>query len=128
MKSPEEDNEIRKRVVSDPETGEDLLNFLSLFFLMKILLFLNYFRLEMQDRGFPIRRKWTCTRKIQVIKGTVSISRKINERFCIFSRPAIIVWIVFSSIGQQYLNSRLYLRQIFKRQILLGQDRTVIWA
>ena len=34
MKSPEEDNEIRKRVVSDPETGEDLLNFLSFYTLV----------------------------------------------------------------------------------------------
>ena len=29
MKSPKEDQEIRKSVVSDPGTGEDLLNFLS---------------------------------------------------------------------------------------------------
>jgi len=31
MKSPKEDYEIRKWVVSDPGTGEDLLNFLSFY-------------------------------------------------------------------------------------------------
>ena len=31
MKSPKEDYEIRKRVVSDPGTGEDLLIFLSFY-------------------------------------------------------------------------------------------------
>ena len=31
MKSPKEDYEIRKSVVSDPGTGEDLLNFLSFY-------------------------------------------------------------------------------------------------
>ena len=31
MKSPKEDYEIRKRVVSDPGAGEDLLNFLSFY-------------------------------------------------------------------------------------------------
>ena len=31
MKSPKEDYEIRKSVVSDPRTGEDLLNFLSIY-------------------------------------------------------------------------------------------------
>ena len=31
MKSPKEDYEIRKSVVSDPGTAEDLLNFLSFY-------------------------------------------------------------------------------------------------
>jgi hypothetical protein len=34
MKSPKEDYEIRKSVVSDPGTGEDLLNFLSFYTLV----------------------------------------------------------------------------------------------
>ena len=34
MKSLKEDYEIRNRVVSDPETGEDLLNFLSYYTLV----------------------------------------------------------------------------------------------
>ena len=34
MKSPKEDYEIRKRVVSDPGTGEDLLVFLSFYTLI----------------------------------------------------------------------------------------------
>ena len=34
MKSPKEDYEIRKLVVSDPGTGEDLLNFLSFYTLV----------------------------------------------------------------------------------------------
>jgi len=34
MKSPKEDYEIRKRVVSDLGTGEDLLNFLSFYTLV----------------------------------------------------------------------------------------------
>ena len=34
MKSPKEENEIRKSVVSDPGTGEDLLNFLSFYTLV----------------------------------------------------------------------------------------------
>ena len=34
MKSPKEDYEIRKKVVSDPGTGEDLLIFLSFYTLI----------------------------------------------------------------------------------------------
>ena len=34
IKSPKEDYEIRKSVVSDPGTGEDLLNFLSFYTLV----------------------------------------------------------------------------------------------
>ena len=37
MKSPKEDYEIRKSVVSDPGTGEDLLNFLSFYTLVFIM-------------------------------------------------------------------------------------------
>ena len=42
MKSPKEDYEIRKSVVSDPGTGEDLLNFLSFY----TLVFIMYLYLE----------------------------------------------------------------------------------
>ena len=50
MKSPKEDYEIRKSVVSDPGTGEDLLNFLSFYTLVfNMYLYLEAINVLLKD-------------------------------------------------------------------------------
>ena len=46
MKSPKEDYEIRKRVESDPETREDVLNFFSFYALVIYYVFITRSNLE----------------------------------------------------------------------------------
>ena len=53
MKSPKEDYEIRKSVVSDPGTGEDLLNFLSFYTLVfNMYLYLEAINLLLKYNSF----------------------------------------------------------------------------
>ena len=61
MKSPKEDYEIRKSVVSDPGTGEDLLIFLSFYTLVIKYVFIS--------------RSNKCTSKILLFKCRLPISQ-----------------------------------------------------
>ena len=73
MKSPKEDYEIRKWVVSDPETGEDLLIFLSFITLVIYHVFTSRSK-KITSKVVTPDSKWTMAENSLLVKNWTRIT------------------------------------------------------